>query len=120
MKGKTAIFAAIFASVLLVLAACGGTSPFEGRWIQFAGAGTIGSTYEFRRGGEGVWSRNVRDGSIHEIAITWSVSDDRLEIFFADQAVPTIYYFEFMDETTVSLRRPEWLPESAMTYTRAD
>jgi len=80
----------------------------------------ITPSYEFYRDGNGTWSRHVIDGRIQEIPITWSVSDGRLEIYFADQPTSTIYYFEFLDDTTLALRRPEWSPENAMTFLRVD
>ncbi|MCL2377148.1 MAG: hypothetical protein FWC76_07130, partial [Defluviitaleaceae bacterium] len=84
---------------------------FEGRWLLAATAGTEGMVYKFHQNGEGTTSRNVVAGA-HETPITWSVSGDRLEIFFDDQPTPTEYYFEFLDDDAFTLRRPGWSPYS--------
>ncbi|MCL2377166.1 MAG: hypothetical protein FWC76_07220 [Defluviitaleaceae bacterium] len=117
MRKKSLLFITVFVSVLLILAACGSPSPLEGRWVLLARSGPEGMSYEFRPGGDGVVLRNAGAGTV-ETPLTWSVSEDRLELLFDGQPTPVVYYFEILDEDTIALRREGWSPESALRFGR--
>jgi len=89
---------------------------FEGRWIMIS-AGATRMWYEFYQNGEGIMSTITVLG-MHDTPMTWSVLDDELELFLFEQPTPIVYYFEFLDDDTLALRRAGWSPYSAMTFER--
>jgi len=118
---KTLIFVAIMLSALFVLTACGNSNDarLEGRWIMRATGIHVPQGYEFQRGGQGVWFHATVTGN-NETPITWSSSGDRLEITIVGHSAPTIYYYEFSDETTLFIREIDWPEGARSTLIRVD
>lgn len=124
MKRKFGI-AVLSVVLVLVIAACGAASPFVGVWLGWQGDHSFGghnkssATYTFFRGGEGL-RREMRgyrdDGTFREdagfeIAFSWRAAGERLEISFEGSDIPLVYFYEFVDEKTLVMKREgraEW------------
>jgi len=106
--------------------------------------------YEFHQDGTGIWRdgrpassqavgetpsnmdiSNVREillgGSsaqsthaLNEIPINWEIFENRLEILFENSTTPLIYYFEFLDGSTLVITREDWPQEGGLTLTRVE
>jgi len=118
MKNRKLGFIAIILTAILIFAACSQSSQFEGHWIIHAPF-RASDEYIFRRGGEGIWAYGI-PGSHVEIPITWNTSDGRLEIFIDGQPVPRVYYYEFVDDDTLMLRRIDWPEGTGLNWVRID
>ena len=118
---KALSFVVTILSVIFILAACGNSNDarLEGRWIMHGAGLHVPQGYEFQRGGQGVWFHANVTGN-NETPITWSSSGDRLEITIVGHSAPTIYYYEFSDDTTLFIREINWSEGTRSTLIRVD
>jgi len=123
--GKKVILAAICIIAIFILSACGGdSSRLVGTWSGLVGdISSQAWRYEFNRDGTGTWGdgRNVATeliwdwdlgryvdpwwDNLNVTPTTWSITDGRLEIVFAETGSIFIYDFEFLDNDTLVLTR---------------
>jgi len=127
MFKKIAGMIALFLVSLVLLSACGSRadSRLYGRW---AGMTTYVSmqfwNYEFRRDGTGRWHDGrpsadlyfenpwtvTAETSFFEIPFTWTVvGESSIEIVLEGNYEPFIYYYEFVDDDNIILRRSTWI-----------
>ena len=119
MRKKQICFMAILLVALFVLAACSNDTRLEGRWVVQVASHQGQQGYVFNRGGEGIWTRAQNFGN-EERPITWNTSDGRIEITFVGNSVPNIYYYEFLDDTTVVIRNITWSEGTGLTLRRVE
>jgi len=125
---KRLIFAFIIICAAFALTACGETSPFEGRFLTWAGEPSRDNAmYEFKRNGTGVYIRFTgvqNDGGAaqgdHVHDFNWTTEDDVLEMHFIDSDEPLIYYFEVLENGDINISRYDWPAGISTTLMRLE
>jgi len=113
--------AVISAIVLAVIIVNAFNSPIVGRWVGWVGEPSMFTvTYEFRRGGEGLWHDGRLDGRANQMPIRWRTSGNILEITFEGSIEPLVYGFEIVDGTQLVLTNDNWPEGSDWILTRLE